>query len=183
KLVSNRILMGEIKKYIKENLIIGVLSTLPDAENALFEELQKLYGEADLITDPLNFKWTSYYDKEMGDSIRRRFLSFKRLIDPSELSLIKHATNDIEQKYVVGEGRKINLDPGLLDLNRLILATTKNVGHRIPLQDGIYGEVTLIYMKKEFHALDWTYPDYQSPEYISILEKIRSLYKEKLKQK
>ena len=118
----------------------------------------------------------------MGKGIERWFYSFEKLVSPEELSRIKIRTNELEERHAVEGLRKVNYDPGLLDLNRLILATTKNVGHRIPLTDGIYAEVTLLYMKKAFHALPWTYPDYQSPEYIEILKEIRTLYRLKLKQ-
>ena len=50
-------------------------------------------------------------------------------------------------------GRRVNLDPGLLSLANLILATTKNRSHRIPLFDGIYAELTLLYAKKQFHRI------------------------------
>lgn len=176
------ITMGDINAFQKENLIIGVLSTMPGVELELQNRLEKEFGPVDLISEQLDFNFTSYYDDEMGQGIRRWFYSFTTLIDPSKLPAIKALTNKIEECWAVDGERKVNLDPGLLDLNRLILATTKNVGHRIPLQDGIYGEVTLIFMKKDFHPLPWTYPDYQSPEYIKILKEIRGLYKVKLKQ-
>ena len=174
--------MGAIEAFKAENLIIGVLSTLENGEIEVREILEREFGPADLVSDDIEFNFTSYYDSEMGAGIRRMFYSFSRLVDPAELPRIKHRTNELEENWAADGNRRVNLDPGLLDLNRLILATTKNVGHRIPLQDGIYGEVTLIYMKKDFHPLPWTYPDYRSPEYISILKEIRTLYRNKLKQ-
>ncbi len=174
--------MGEIKDFTKENLIIGVLSTVSEVSEELQAVLEKAFGPADLVSASMDFSWTDYYDHEMGEGIKRWFYSFERLVSPVELSKIKVLTNKIEERWAEGGLRKVNLDPGLLDLNRLILATTKNVGHRIPLQDGIYAEVTLIYMKKDFHPLEWTYPDYRSPEYIDILKEIRLLYRNKLKQ-
>lgn len=174
--------MGEINKFQSENLIIGVLSTVPGVEKELQAELENKFGPVDLVSSELNFDFTNYYDSEMGKDIKRWFYSFSTLIDPAELPRIKAVTNELEELWAEDGERKVNLDPGMLDLNRLILATTKNVGHRIPLQAGIYGEVTLIFMKKEFHPLPWTYPDYQSPAYIEILKKIRDLYKLKLKQ-
>ncbi len=174
--------MGEIKNFAKENLIIGVLSTLEEIDSELLSVLEEAFGPSDMVSETLDFSWTSYYDNEMGNGIRRRFYSFERLVDPSDLAGIKILTNGIEERWALSGNRKVNLDPGLLDLNRLILATTKNVGHRIPLAKGIYGEVTLIYMKKEYHPLPWTYPDYRSPEYMKILKEIRSLYRDKLKR-
>lgn len=174
--------MGDINPFTKENLIIGVLSTAGIDENLLRAELEVEFGPVDFTSARLDFNFTSYYDEEMGQGIERWFYSFDKLVSPEELSKIKIRTNELEERHAVEGLRKVNYDPGLLDLNRLLLATTKNVGHRIPLMDGIYAEVTLLYMKKDFHALPWTYPDYQSPEYIKILKEIRGLYRTKLKQ-
>ena len=174
--------MGEIDKFTKENLVIGVLSTADGAEDAIRENLEKEFGRADLVSGIIDFNFTSYYDSEMGGGIKRWFYSFETLVDPSDLPRIKILTNDLEGLWAEQNARKVNLDPGLLDLNRLVLATTKNTGHRIPLQKGIYGEVTLIYMRKDYHPLPWTYPDYQSSEYIAVLKDIRELYRQKLKQ-
>lgn len=41
--------------------------------------------------------------------------------------------------------RKVNLDPGYLEPSKLVLASTKNFSHRIYLNQGIYGEVTLLF--------------------------------------
>ena len=173
--------MGDILEFRSENLIIGVLSSDRGTENEIRSALESEFGPVDMASDMIEFNCTTNYNNEMGSEINRWFYSFEKLVDPSKLSAIKIRTNEMEEKWAVTGQRKVNLDPGLLDLNRLILATTKNVGHRIPLLDGIYGEVTLMYMNKDFHALPWTYPDYQSDEYRIILKEIRNLYRQKLK--
>ena len=175
--------MGRIDKFKGENLVIGVLSAADESESELRTRLSNEFGPVDLASDPLDFIWTHYYDREMGGNISRWFYSFERLTDPSELSDIKIKTNEIEKDYRQGGDRKVNLDPGLLDLNRLILATTKNVGHRIPLRDGIYAEVTLMYMRKDFHPLPWTYPDYADSRMIGWLHQVRRRYMHNLKAK
>jgi hypothetical protein len=97
-------------------------------------------------------------------------------------------TNKIEEEYTgaassgAAAGRKVNLDPGLLNLSRFILATTKDNSHRIPLEKGIYGELTLQFSKKDFQTLPWTYPDYTTREYRDILIRIREIFKNNLKQ-
>ena len=84
--------------------------------------------------------------------------------------------------FADGNGnRKINLDPGLLSLSSLILATTKNNVHRIPLQKGIYGEVTLMYVNREYQTLPWTYADYRTPAFHEIFKEMRTLLKKKFK--
>jgi len=78
-----------------------------------------------------------------------------------------------------GSSRQVNLDPGVMSLHNLMLLTTKNFAHRVPIKDGIYIEVTLLWQKSEFQDLPWTYPDFKSAEYKAILKKIRSMYNKK----
>ena len=169
--------MGEIKKFEKEKLVVGVLISHLDSLESLKGELIRLWGGIDLETDPVEFTYTHYYDLEMGTPIYRCFFSFKELIEPDDLPDIKIRTNDIELEYVSETGRTINLDPGILSLSKFILATTKNNVHRIPIRKGIYGEVTLQFKDRDFHPLEWTYPDFQGRENRDILIKIRDMYK------
>ena len=173
--------MGEIKGFTPEKLIMGVLISQPDLFDKLIKALTKTFGQIDYKSEYLNFDYTDYYNPEMGSSIKRIFLSFCTLVSPDTLADIKILTNDIESSFLQNGKRKINLDPGMLSLKRFMLATTKDNGHRIPLQKGIYGEVTLLFVNKTFKSLPWTYIDYQSNEYSGILNKIRVIYKNNLK--
>lgn len=79
--------------------------------------------------------------------------------------------------------RRINLDPGYLDLARVVLVSTKDFSHRIYLCNGIYAETTLVYSAEGavreggYHPLPWTYPDFRTEEYLSFFKKARGLYK------
>ncbi len=116
----------------------------------------------------------------MGTPILRFFLAFRELVDPSRLAAVKGESNTLEERWRRDGRRAVNLDPGLLALSRFVLATTKENAHRIPLSGGIYAEVTLLYARGGFRPLEWTYPDYRSPEYLAILNDIRTRYKEQL---
>lgn len=174
--------MGGTLPFEKETLIIGVLSSREEREEELLKLLEGRFGRLCYRSGVHAFTYTGYYDSEMGPAIRRFFLAFEELIDPQELASVKLETNRIEEIFSEGGNRKINLDPGLLNLNRLALATTKNAGHRIPLHAGIYAEVTLFYTNKAFQALPWTYPDYRSEAYQNILTEIRGIYLKRWKR-
>lgn len=174
--------MGEINGYIHEKLIIAVLISHTDMFDKLIKKLTETFGQIDYKSEFLNFNYTDYYDSEMGNSIKRVFFSFHTLVSPDKLADIKILTNDIENNFLIKGKRKVNIDPGMLSVKRFMLATSKNNGHRIPLQKGIYGEVTLLFVNKNFKALPWTYIDYQSEEYSCILKNIRAIYKDNLKQ-
>jgi hypothetical protein len=173
--------MGTAGSYTPEKLVIGVLSALPDGDTELRELLVEQWGVMDFCSHAIPFTFTSYYEKEMGRTIVRKFMSFERLVDPSCLARVKLTTNAIENRFREGGMRRVNLDPGLMALSRFSLATTKENAHRIPLADGIFAEITLLYSKGSFRALEWTYPDFRSAAYLAVLNEIRSRYKAQLR--
>ena len=79
----------------------------------------------------------------MGDEIWRQYLAFDALMAPDELADLKRLTNRLEDRWRGRSGRAVNLDPGYLDLLRVVLASTKDAAHRVAIGDGIYGEATL----------------------------------------
>jgi hypothetical protein len=174
--------MGKPSLFTPHKLVVGVLRSGEDRGALLHGALEKAFGPSDFISETLPFTYTAYYRNEMGDPIFRYFLSFRELVMPDRLSEIKLKTNGLEENFMVENKRTVNLDPGLLALSRFTLATTKDNAHRIALCDGIFGELTLLYTRKDFQALPWTYPDYATREYRDILLKIREIYKEDLKR-
>lgn len=157
-------------------LIIGFIS--PEESNLRKTQsiLEKRFGKIDYESEPLPFDYTDYYEKEFGKNLQRKFISFKKLINPAFLPEIKLASIAVEKRLSRGLKRTINIDPGYLDLAKLILATTKDYNHRIYLAKGIFAEVTLYYSGKSFKPWEWTYPDYRTGEYIAIFNEIRNIY-------
>ena len=169
--------MGEATQFLPEKLVMAILISRLEREQELLEILDRTWGQPDLCSPSMPFTYTDYYDTEMGPGIQRFFVSFRRLVDPSLAADIKLQTNRIEERFREGDARKVNIDPGLLCLSRFVLVTTKESAHRIPLSGGIYAEVTLLFHKGSYRPLEWTYPDFRSPEYLRILNEIRGLYK------
>ena len=154
--------MGRIKKNLPVKLFIGFIFKNEPALNRAEDILKKRFGKIDFSSAILPFLYTSYYEREFGKDLKRKFISFGNLIPPQRLSRIKLITNKIEAKLSADTGRLINIDPGYLDLSKLILASTKDFAHRIYLDKGIYAEITLCYQDKSFRSREWTYPDYRS---------------------
>ncbi len=148
----------------------------------LLQDLSKRLGPPDFISERFDFTETSYYDRELGTPIKRRILGFEQLVHPEELPGMKLFTNELEARNLDQAGNRLfNLDPGLLQLERLVLATGKEFAQRIYLRSGIWAEVTLIYQKGGWKALPWTYPDYAGTLVQEILTRIRDRFKDKLK--
>lgn len=173
--------MGEIKKHQAVKLIISFIFKEESAFEKTRPVLEKAFGKIDFESQTLPFNHTTYYEKEFGKDLKRRFIGFKKLVSPSDLPEIKIQTNRIEKKLSSGSSRSINIDPGYLDLAKLILASTKDYKHRIYLGKGIYSEVTLFYENKSYRPWEWTYPDYKSGEYIAIFNQIRDIYARQIK--
>jgi hypothetical protein len=172
--------VGKIKKHQPVKLIIAFIFGQEQALEKAKIILKKYFGTIDFQSQPLPFVHTDYYEKELGAHLKRRFVSFQKLILPQNLPRIKSITNKIEQKLTQNTYRLINIDPGYLTLSKLILASTKDYKHRIYLNKGIYAEVTLFYQDKTFRSYEWTYPDYQSNEYIAIFNQIRQIYAQQI---
>ncbi|MBC7223348.1 MAG: DUF4416 family protein [Anaerolineae bacterium] len=173
--------MGAIRQPKPVKLIVSILAGDP----ALLDEAEALlrdaFGPVDYRSDLLPFDHTTYYEPEMGPGLKRRIVAFQRLVDPGDLAAIKRQTNAMEERWAVGGKRRVNLDPGYVSLAKLVLATTKNHGHRIYLGQGIYAEVTLQYRSGRFQPWPWTYPDYASEVYCRMFGEIRARYLEQLR--
>lgn len=166
--------MGKVRKYNQQvKLIMGFIYK----DEAIFiksrDQLKRKFGRIDFQSGPLDFNYTSYYEKEMGVDLKRRFISFNKLIPIENLYRIKLYTNRLEAIFLNSGARQVNIDPGYVDLAKLVLASTKDYAHRIYLRKGIFAEITLSYRNNSFVPNEWTYPDYRSQEYIDIFNKIR----------
>lgn len=168
------------RKPKKVKMIVGLIS----GDEALFAEtkklLEKILGKVDYESPAMGFAHTEYYENEMGCGLKRKFFSFERLCGLKSIYDLKLKTNNLEQKFLEGGRRKVNIDPGYLDLGKLVLFSTKDYSHRIYLDKGIFAEVTLYYKDKSFNPWPWTYPDYKTRPYIDIFNSIREKYKNDL---
>ena len=158
-------------------LFVGALISDEEIFDRTVEMLTQAYGPVDFRSEPIAFDVTDYYQDEMGGLIRRIFLSFHELIDPGRLAEIKLKTNRIEDESAVDGRRKVNLDPGYMDVCKVVLASAKYNGQKIYLGDGIYADPTLHYEKGHFHPYPWSFPDFKTGQYEKIFLKIRELYK------
>ena len=176
--------MGAVYDFEYEKLIIGVIYHDEAVRDAALEILVSEFGEWEDVCEEFSFskEFSSYYDDELGGEGLRRIYSFKTLVDPKRQAEIKTRTNEIEAQFSKDGKRLINLDPGFISHGRLLLATTKKTGFRIPLSDGIYTELTLFYAKGKWQKLPWTYRDYQSERVQAFLSRVRKKYLDERKR-
>jgi len=86
-----------------------------------------------------------------------------------------------------GENRKsvqtqrqegINLDPGFLDLHRVVLLSGKEGPQKIYLRDGVWADLVLLKNKGGYGDLAWTFPDLRDGRYNDFFLQVRAEFKE-----
>ena len=165
-------------------LVCSAVAGDPDALWPQFGPvLEARFGPVEMIAPPRPFSFTHYYDAEMGAGLTRRMLVFARLVAQDTLRAVKLFTNSLEKKLARADGtRRLNLDPGILTQERMVLATGKNYTHRIYLGDGIFGDLTLVFQAGSWQTLPWTFPDYASSEMLALFTDIRRRYRRDLRE-
>src|SRR3989339_1006295 len=83
-----------------------------------FEELA---GVLDYAGPVAPFGWTAFYTEEMGGALVKRLLSAETLMDPTRLIELKIGCRGIEDDFLVDGRRTVNLDPGYLAGDKLVL--------------------------------------------------------------
>lgn len=186
--------MGTIIEPEPAKLFVGMLAARPEWLDEAEKLLAERYGPVDVTSPVIPFDRTDYYREEMGTALKRKFISFDRLIAPDDLIDIKRTTNEIENDFAQAVKKRetgdcppgavkgtvpcfplrpVNLDPGYLDLSKVVLATTKDYSHRLYLGRGIYAEVTLHYHAGKYEPWPWTYPDYRTAAYGEFFLEVR----------
>lgn len=149
---------------------------------------QVLYGLEPILGPPIlkgpvfPFDYTDYYEPEMGTSLVRVYMAFECLMSPAHLVDLKHETAALEVSSAVSGQRTVNIDPGYIDINKVVLASWKEGLYKVYLGSGVWADPVAHYYEKEFHCEDWTFPDIRSKEHFSFFKEARGLYKKLMKQ-
>lgn len=160
--------------------MIGVLYHPNLSLDSVLDQIEEKLGKVDYQGPAVLFNHSLYYEKEMGKNLKKKFISIQKLWPADQLYSTKLLTGEIEQSFAIKHQRQVNLDPGGLSLHNLILLSTKNFSHRIPLKGGIYAELSLLYQKNKWKKLPWSYPDFDNITHLTVLSEIRTLYKKQI---
>lgn len=154
-------------------------------EKSILQKAVKLltdrFGNVDYNSSSFLFDVTDYYVQEMGEPIFRIFYSFENLINPAQLVQIKLECNEIEDKLAIARKRKVNLDPGYMDYDKIVLASFKYNAQKVYLNKGIYADVTMYYRKGRFIPSEWCFPDFKNGIYEKDFLEIRARYKKQIR--
>lgn len=155
-------------------MLVSVLAQNEDLALGAADRLETEFGPLDLSSFWISFAHSQYYRAEMGDGLGRYIFFFSAPLARELLVDAKLFTDALEKEYTVNGGRRVNLDPGYLALEHLILASTKAVPHRPYLGRGIYADLTLVYECGQYIPLRWSYPDYSSNYVRALCAEVRN---------
>ena len=164
-------------------LFFGVITGFGRLFDVVRERISARFGELEPAEESplLPFPATRTYSRSMGAGpLLRKFFFLRRHWPQDGLAEVKIASIGIEEEIQASEAfevpRAVNIDPGLLNDCRIVLATTKDHAHRIYRGLGIWEEITLVFREGRYRPLPWTYPDFQCPEYAAYFTPIREAY-------
>ena len=159
------------------NLIIGAIYSDPQWLIKAKSAMQRQGWEIQHQSQIFPFDQTDYYSTEMGEGLRRCFLSIKGLHSLEFSADWKLKTAEIEQQLSNKGKRRINLDPGYLDLSRVVLLSGKEGSHKIYLRNGVWADLVLLKDKGGYRNLPWTFPDIRTGRYDDFFLQICAEFK------
>lgn len=169
--------MGEPSPPPPSLLIMAAFSRHEGALHWARHRAEQRWGVPVLESERFAFGETEYYQRSMGKDLKKVFWAFEPGFEPADLPEVKLATNAWEKEYAgrsdTEEKRPLNLDPGYLNLGKLVLASTKDFTHRIYLSQGIFAEVTLYFQRGRWEHHRWTFPDYRREDYQAFFSECR----------
>jgi hypothetical protein len=159
-------------------LVVACFSRHPEALQWAADQLTPRFGPIVLTSPDFLFHHTKYYDATMGTGLLKRFLVFEPIAPADFLPDVKRFTIGLEEELARSgrhpEKRPLNIDPGLAQLGKFLLASTKDQAHRIFLRDGIFAEVTLRFQGGGYEPWPWTYADYREDPVRAFLNLARA---------
>lgn len=143
--------------------------------------LVQRFGPIDFEGPHRPFDLTNYYDAEMGTHLQRCLVAFETLRGPDDLADAKLTCNGFEDALCGPTGRRVNLDVGYLDHNKIVLASAKAAGQKIYLSAGIYADLVARYAGGRYQPFRWTFPDFKDGRYDAELAELRARFLQQVK--
>lgn len=175
--------MGVPREALPVKPIFGILAASVELLQAAHTALNEQFGVVELTSEPERWTVSSYYCREMGEEIWRQYVALSELMAPGELPAWKITANALEQRWVGERGRAVNLDPGYVAFDKVVLASTKDAAHRVYVGRGIYAEATLRFVRGSFEPWPYSYRDYASPQALGFFNRVRERYRRQIAER
>ncbi len=170
---------GFLHKDTLAYLFFGVFGCSRDYLDAARLLIEDSYGPIDPqgVSEVFEFPDAASYKASMGTGLSRQFFVCEKRVEQDCLVVAKHRAIEMErsirQQRPAEVERPVNIDPGIINDCRIILASTKDYSHRIYRGEGIWEEITLMYRDGAYRSLPWTYRDFNNPGYHAFFEAFR----------
>lgn len=164
-------------------VVLGVLASDLELARALAARFGERFGGVDLWGAPAPFDQTGYYAAEMGEGLLRFYSAMTDLVPAEGLAALKRHAWSIEQQQLEGGRRRVNLDPGILDHTKVVLASFKAGPQKLHLGEGIWADLVLYYSHGAYGPLPWTFPDLRGGDHARFFAEARQRYKERLRRR
>ncbi|MCX6707177.1 MAG: DUF4416 family protein [Candidatus Woesearchaeota archaeon] len=152
--------MAQFKKPEKALLLMAVMHSSKASLDRAMAELIKKFGPVSTQSKEFDFtKFTQYYNPEMGKKQIKKYVVFEKLIDRSKLADIRLFTQKLEEKLSKNKKRTVNIDPGYITKEAVILGTLKERAHKIYLGKGVFADLQALFGKNELRTFDYTFAD------------------------
>ena len=158
-------------------LIIGAIYADPQWLINAKSAMQRQGWEIQYQSQEFPFDQTDYYSTEMGEGLKRCFLSIRGLQSLELSADWKLKTVEIEKQSSNKGKRRINLDPGYLDLSRVVLLSGKEGSHKIYLRNGVWADLVLLKDRGGYSNFPWTFPDIRTGRYDDYFLQLRTEFK------
>ena len=139
------------------------------SSNTLFESaLQHFAKKAGIVqrrSPCYLFDETNYYTLEMSATLYRQFVSFSGIIALDDVVRWKKWACVVEDLMRVNGDRQVNIDPGYLDLHKIVLLSAKSGGQKIYLGHQVWADMVLFKDKGGYQRFAWTFPDLRTHKY------------------
>lgn len=162
--------------------VAALLSSAGEDPGPLLGIVEGLWGPLKSVSAPIDFRFTNFYEREMGPGLARRFIAFADLVPADGLRAWKLASNALEARLAVRGCRRANVDPGYLDLGTVVVASVKDAACRVYLGEGIYAQPMLRFEAGGFRAWPWTYRDYAIQEALEFFNAARAGYRDSVRR-
>lgn len=174
--------MGELRAEPPVAILFAAVFSAD--ESALDEAIERFAREFGALLDAsprFEFHETRYYEPSMGPRLQKQLVLVDRLTPQDALAGVKARTNELEREIQLSRPsnvqRLVNIDPGMLDDGKAMLASTKNNAHRIYVGGGVFVEPTLYLRAGRWEAWPWTYADYRRPEVHEFFHRARGIFR------
>ncbi len=160
-------------------MIVSIIYSSMDGLADALKLLEKQFGRVQCETMEIEYA-SDQYAEEMGEQLQRRFYSFEKMVERDTLPEIKALCTRMEKQFSdMVDGypfRTVNIDPGVMTSESVVMASHREFNHRIYLGGGVFAELALVFSRGRFVRLPWTNMDFCQGEAIEFFLRVRESF-------